>query len=141
MDMQLTARSTATIHAPVSKVWQALTDSALIKQYLFGVEAISDWKEGSPIVYRGMWEGKPFEDKGNILKMEPQKRLLCNYWSSFSGLPDRPENYQNVSYELTPENDHTRVTITQDKIATPESKQHTEQNWNLVLANLKKLLE
>ncbi len=41
------AKSTITIHAPVSKVWEALINPDLIKQYLFGTQAISDWKVGT----------------------------------------------------------------------------------------------
>lgn len=141
MNSTLTAKIETDINAPASKVWHALINPEMIKQYFFGVEVISDWKVGSPIVYRGEWEGNVFEDKGNILKLEPEKLLLCNYWSSFSGLPDSPENYQNVAYELTPLKEGTRLTITQDGIQSEESREHSEQNWKTVLATLKSLLE
>jgi uncharacterized protein YndB with AHSA1/START domain len=141
MNQKLTAKQSIIINSPASKVWNALTNPDLIKQYCFGVEAISDWKVGSPIIYKGVWEGKEFEDKGNILRSEPQKLLLCNYWSSFSGLPDSLENYQNVAYELSQENSGTRLTITQDNIPDEKGRQQSEQNWGLVLNKLKELLE
>ena len=141
MEKKLSAKIHTDIHAPASKVWDALTNPEMIKQYFFGVDVVTDWKEGSPILYKGEWEGKYFEDKGNILKSVPEKLLLCNYWTSFSGLPDIPENYQNVSYELSPVKDGTRLTITQDGIASEESRKHSEQNWNMVLNSLKSLLE
>ncbi len=38
-------------------------------------------KVGSPILYRGEWHGKLFEDKGQILEIEPEKRLVSTHWS------------------------------------------------------------
>src|SRR5581483_31662 len=141
MEKTFTAKATVAIHAPASKVWQALTDPELIKQYLFGSEVITDWKVGSPIIYRGMWQGKPFEDKGKVLQVKPEKLLEVSHWSPLSGVPDTPENYHKVTYELAPEDGGTRVTILQDNNASEEERAHSEQNWNLVLGNLKKLLE
>lgn len=60
------------INASSSRVWEALTDPKLIKQYLFGTEVSTDWKVGSPITYRGVWNGREYEDKGRIIKAERQ---------------------------------------------------------------------
>ena len=141
MNDKLTATAKTTIHAPASKVWDALTKPELIKQYLFGTDVISDWKVGSPIVYKGEWEGKSFEDKGKILKLEPKKMLMSTHWSPLSGVPDTPENYHTVTYQLLEKNGGTDVTITQDNNANEEERVHSEQNWKTVLDGMKKLLE
>ena len=141
MDSKITAKATSTIHAPASKVWDALTDPSLIKQYLFGTEVNTDWQVGSPITYRGEWEGKTYEDKGKILQIEPEKLLVSTFWSSLAGLPDVPENYKTIQYELSPENGGTKLTITQDNNANQEEADHSAQNWNTVLDGMKKLLE
>jgi uncharacterized protein YndB with AHSA1/START domain len=136
-----TAKATTTINAPVSKVWQALVNPELIKQYLFNTDVISDWKVGSPIVYKGEWEGKPFEDKGEILEIAPERLLRSTHWSPLSGVPDIPENYHTVTYTLADKGDSTEVTITQDNNATEEEKAHSEKNWRTVLEGMKTLLE
>jgi uncharacterized protein YndB with AHSA1/START domain len=141
MNNKYTAQARTTINAPVSKVWQALVNPELIKQYLFNTDVISDWKEGSPIIYRGEWEGKPFEDKGKILKIEPERQLTSTHWSPLSGVPDTPENYHTVTYTLAEKSNGTEVTITQDNNASEEEKDHSEQNWRTVLDGMKKLLE
>lgn len=141
MNNKFIARSTTTINAPVSKVWEALTKPSLIKQYLFGTEVVTDWQVGSPITYRGEWQGKTYEDKGKILQIEPEKLLVSTFWSSLSGVPDVPENYKTVRYELSSEDSGTKLTITQDNNSTQEEAKHSEQNWNTVLDGLKKLLE
>ena len=130
-----------TINVPSSKVWQALITPNIIKQYFFGVDAVSDWREGSSIIFRGDWEGKPFEDKGKILKIEPEKLLTTTYWSPFSGLPDVPENYQRITYQLSREGSKTVLTITQDDILSEESRDQSAKNWGMVLNALKNLLE
>ena len=141
MTMNLTARASTTIHAPASQVWEALTEPELIKQYLFGSEVVTDWKVGSPIYYRGMWEGRAFEDKGTVLEVEPNQLLVSTHWSPLSGVPDVPENYHTVTYLLDEHDGNTDVTILQDHNASEEEKQHSEQNWRVVLDGLKKLVE
>jgi len=141
MNNKYVAKATTTIHAPVSKVWQALVNPEIIKQYLFNTDVISDWKVGSPIIYRGEWEGKLFEDKGEILAMEPEKLLKSTHWSPLSGVPDSAENYHTVTYTLSDKGESTAVTITQDNNATEDEKAHSEKNWETVLDGMKKLLE
>ena len=135
------AKATATINAPASKVWDALTKPEQIKQYMFGTQVTTNWQVGSPITYKGEWKGKPYEDKGKVLEIEPRKRLVSTFWSSLAGLPDTPENYKTVRYELAPEGDHTKLTITQDNNASQEEATESEKNWRMVLDGIKKLLE
>jgi uncharacterized protein YndB with AHSA1/START domain len=141
MTQDLIAKSTITINAPAPKVWDALTDPKMIKQYFYGVDTVTDWKVGSPITYKGVWEGKPFEDKGKVLKNNPPHELVTTHWSPLSGKPDSPENYQTVTYTVTPHNGHTDLTITNDHNADEAGKAHSEQNWNGMLKSLKELLE
>lgn len=135
------AKASMLINAPVSRVWDALTKPELIRQYLFNTEVVSDWKVGSRIVYRGEWEGKPFEDKGEILTFEPEKKLVTTHWSPLSGMPDQPENYHTVTYDLVSREDKTEITITQDNNANEQEKTHSEENWKAALLALKNLLE
>ena len=135
------ARTSITINTARSQVWDALTNPQLIRQYLFGTEVNTDWQVDSPIIYTGVWEGKPFEDKGKVLQVEEGKLLVSTFWSALSGLPDLPENYQTVRYELSTENGRTKLTIVQDNNASQEAAQQSEQNWKTVLQGMKKLLE
>jgi uncharacterized protein YndB with AHSA1/START domain len=135
------AEVSVSIKATLSGVWAALTKPDLIKQYFLGVEVITDWKVGSPIVYKGEWEGHAFEDKGIVRVFDLEKRLVADYWSSFFGTPDEPENYQKVTYTLTRQNDHVLVTVAQDNIPSAESAASTEKNWMSVLNEMKSMLE
>ena len=141
MTQELTLNKSITINATVSKVWDALTNTDLIKIYFFGTECISDWKKGSTILYKGTYEGKPYEDKGNILDIEKEKFILYNYWSSFSGTEDIPANYSVIKYELSADNNETTFTITQVGFKTQETHDHSATNWGYVMDGLKKMLE
>ncbi|HTO99768.1 MAG TPA: SRPBCC family protein [Anaerolineales bacterium] len=137
----LIAKASTTIKAPASKVWNALTKPELIRQYFFGTNVETDWKVGSPIYYRGEWQGKPYEDKGTILEVEPNRRLVSTHWSPLAGLPDSPEYYHTVTYLLSEHDGNTDVTLLQDKNASEDEKSHSEENWKSILAGLKKLVE
>ena len=135
------ARAATTIKTSVDKVWNALTDPEMIKKYMFGATVISDWKEGSKITWKGEWEGKPYEDKGKILRFEPKKSLQYSHFSPLSGLHDNPENYHIVTIDLEEKDEQTNVTLTQDNNINKKDRDHSEKNWKMMLASLKKLLE
>lgn len=141
MSMNLIAKATVAIHAPISKVWQALTDPEMIRQYFYGTEVITDWKVGSPIVWKGEWEGREYLEKGTILKSEPPRLLQYTYLSSFSGLEDSPENYANITYELDEDNGTTTLTVRQENITDENAREQSEKNWTMLLGNMKQLLE
>lgn len=127
------------IHVNNDKVWAGLTDPYLVKKYFFGTTVESTWQKGSPIFFRGEWQNHKYEDKGVILRVEPGVHVTYSYWSSLSGTPDRPENYKNISYDLSKTKDGTKLTVSQD--CDPKTKEHSEKNWTMVLNGLKNLLE
>ena len=141
MGNDLKVKAHTIIQAPVEKVWQALTDPSLIKQYLFGTDTVTDWKKGSLITYSGTYEGKPYQDKGTIIDIVLERLLHTTHYSSMSGKEDKPENYHHIIYHLERRNGHTLISLTQDNIASETELQQMEKNWNAVLEGMKKLLE
>lgn len=137
----LTATTVVTFKAPAAKVWQGLTDPKIVKQYFFGTDLKSDWKIGGPITFSGEWEGHKYQDGGIILDIDPPKYLKYTYWSSMSGTEDKPENYNNITYELTEDNGITTLTVTQDGVKNMEAAEHSQQNWMSVFEGLKKIIE
>ena len=142
MNKQFTAKASTTINASVEKVWEALTNPNIVKQWLFGTEmSVTAWEVGGTITYKGEWQGKTYEDKGKIVEIVPGKKFVSTYWSAFAGLPDAPENYQEVTYELESMDKRTKLTITQEGSKTEEAARHSEENWNMTLDSMKNLLE
>jgi len=141
MNKDLVSENSIEINASVENVWDALVNPQMIKKYLLGAEVVSDWKEGSSITFHGEYQGKTYNDKGVILKIEPNKILEYTHWSDLSGLPDVPENYHKVTCTLTKKNDHVILTLAQDKNKTEKEKEHSDQTWISVLSTIKKLVE
>lgn len=140
MDKQIS--KTYRINAMPRKVWEALTTPEIIKRYFFGTEAESDWKEGSQILYRGVWEGKEYLDKGIILELVPEKLLTINHWSSRTGKADSPENYSPHSYQLSEVDGGTDLTMVQeDAFTSEENRAKAWQHWDVVIEGLKKVVE
>ena len=109
MNKSFIAKASISINVPVSKVWDALTNPEVIKQYMFGTNVISDWKEGSPIVWKGEWQGKKYEDKGMILKLEPERLIQYSHFSPLSGKQELAENYHTVTIELSGDRAQTHI--------------------------------
>ncbi len=142
MDKTLKLTASININASTAEVWNALTNKELIKEYFFGTDANTDWKEGSPISFTGTWEGTTYEDKGTILKIEKEKLLQHDYWSSFWGNDVGTDERSVITYEITGnETAETTLTVKQDGFKDASSRDHSTGNWQGILKNIKKLLE
>ena len=125
------------IQAPRSKVWRALTDPAQIQQYMFGSKVETDWKPGSPITWKGEYQGKQYEDKGEILEVEEGRRLKVSHFSPLSGEEDAPENYHTLVYELDGDDATTHVSLSQDNNGSDDEAERSTANWNQALRGVK----
>ena len=129
------------IDAPAARVWDALTDPGQIKQYMFGSEVSTDWRVGSPITWAGEYEGKPYEDKGEIVQVEPEHLLVVTHFSPMSGQPDEPENYHTLTYQLDARDERTHLSLSQDHNASEDEASHSRENWQAMLTQLKAVAE
>ena len=132
---------TIIINAQTSKVWNALINPEQLKKYMFGCDVITDWEIGSPILFKGNWNGTDFIDKGTLLDFQSEKTYQYNYWSNFSGLPDTPENYSIIKFEIERQNENTLLKLTQSNFATPTMYEHSDKNWEETLGKLKDMIE
>ena len=129
------------IAAPAAQVWNALTDPEIIARYFFGARVLTDWQPGSQIVWQGEYQGRPYQDKGRILEAEPGRRLRVTHFSPSTGLPDVPENYHTITYELDEQGGTTHLCLSQDNNGDEAEAQRATQNWEMMLAALKKTVE
>ena len=142
-----TAQVSTVVNAPSKKVWKALTDPALIREYYMGATVSTDWQVGSPITFAGEWKGKTYEDKGKILEVRPDEELRYSHWSPMGGTDDAPENYHVIDIMLRAENGSTEVTLRQSNLsgevteADRQARGDYENNWTMMLEGLKKTVE
>ena len=135
------ATSTIAIDAPRERVWAVLTDPDAAKEFMFGTDLDTDWTVGGPIRWRGVWEGKPYEDHGVILELEPGRRLVNTHFSPLSGEDDVPENHHTLTWTLDDAVDGTVLTLSQDNNATPQAAEHSKRMWDSLVESVKEIAE
>lgn len=128
------------INAPLEKVWDALTNPEIVKQYFFGTELLTNWEIGSDLVFQGEWEGQKYKDPGKVLEYSHNEKLAYSYLSNWSGKEDKPENYLWVCYEVKPIDNGTELTISQTNYDEERAK-HSETNWASLIDGMKKIIE
>jgi uncharacterized protein YndB with AHSA1/START domain len=142
---ELLIRKSIDIDAPVETLWKVLTDSEFIKQYMFGCTAETDWKPGSPLLWKGAADGKLYV-KGHIVSIEKPHRLAYTIFDPNSTIKDIPANYLTMTYELKKRNERASVLeITQGDFSAVEDGerryQHSLDGDDSVLSGIKKLAE
>lgn len=84
--------------------------------------------------------------KGEIIKIQPEKYLAYTTIDPNSNVPDNPDNYLIVTYNLSELNGITNLEITQgdySKVADGKRYEETIEagGWNSILIQIKNLAE
>lgn len=143
---ELKVQKSITLNADISTVWKALTKPEMTKKYMFGSEVISDWKVGSPILWKGNSQGEEkIMVKGSIEKIEAGRLLQFTTLDPNADYNDVPSNYIRATFELTPRLGKTVLSVTQGDYARVEEgkKRFTDadQGWNQALNTLKTIID
>lgn len=102
------------IDAPATKVFEALTQPELVKQWQFGKTVQSNWQTGGPIKFIAETEGIVLEQWGTILDIRPNELLKYNLFTPATGIEEKPEHYNITSYILTNDNGKTQIELIQE---------------------------
>jgi uncharacterized protein YndB with AHSA1/START domain len=144
MSNELIVKKEIILNAPISKVWDALTNPEKTKAYMFNCKVVTDWKVGSPIIWKGAEDEKEYV-KGNILNYEKEKLLEYITFDPNSETKDDPDNHLSVKMQLVPEGDRTLLKITQGDFSKVSNAQkrydETIFGWEYALGGLKNLIE
>src|SRR6187399_757901 len=101
MKPPMIVRNTIDINASIDTVWDALVNPEKTRIYMFGCATESDWKPGSLLLWKGEYEGNPMVFvKGNILAIDPPRKLKYTVFDPNSTMEDLPVNHLNVTYAL-----------------------------------------
>ena len=86
--------------------------------------------------------------KGQILEIEPEKKLVYTTIDPHSAIDDVSENYLNVTYELVPKGDKTILNVSQGDYSTVAEGErrykeawNNGEGWNPILVEIKRLVE
>ena len=133
--------STIKINASKQRVWDTLTDPALVKLWQYGSDLITNWEIGSDIKFRTEWEGKIFEQWGKVLEMRQNELIQYSLFAPRPGLDDKPENYFIMKYVLTGGGEQTKLEIIQEDNRPNAVQESPQGEENPVLQSLKKIAE
>lgn len=130
------------IKAKPDEVWDALTNPEKTKKYFFNSEVHSDWKTGSPIIFKGrIFLIKKYEMQGKIVQIEPQKLLKYTLQNSSD---TKTKSHSTVTDVLTYNNGVTSLSISDD-VGQGEGAEkrfkRSEKAWDKILKGLKELVE
>jgi uncharacterized protein YndB with AHSA1/START domain len=127
------------IRTTPEKLWQALTEPDFTRQFWVGCWQESEWKKGAS--WKLMMPDGRVADSGEILEIEPQKRLVLQWRNSFK--PElREEGPSRMTYEIEPMGEMVKLTVIHE-MDRPGSKfiEAVSNGWPLILSGLKSLLE
>lgn len=149
MQEKLVIHNSLLINAPIEEVWDALVNPSKTVAYMYGCEAHSDWKIGSPLNWVGEYEGNKMTFvHGKVLEFTPPLRLVFTVTDTQAQYEDIPENYIRTVYELKTENEATLLSVMQDGFEAAANGQKRYQDvynngegWNPVLLAIKNLVE
>lgn len=129
-----------TFDAPIDLVWKALTDKEQMKKWYFNV---SDFRPevGFEFEFEGSNEQKTFVHLCKITQLIPERKL------AYSWVYEGYEGYSEVTFELFPEGDKTRLRLTHTGLETfPPTgdflRKNFEAGWTAITGTmLKNFLE
>jgi uncharacterized protein YndB with AHSA1/START domain len=145
---KLFVEKTIEINASASKVWNALTRREYTDQWAlefsggseFHIE--SDWKLGSPVLWKGQ-DGSVIV-QGNVTALEPQKFLRFTVFDVRAEKPPVTDE-DGITYDLTEQNGKTLLRLSQgDFSAMAEGEKYrnlSAEIWDRVLPKVKELAE
>jgi uncharacterized protein YndB with AHSA1/START domain len=127
------------IRTTPEKLWQALIDPEFTRRYWVETWQESDWQPGSS--WRIMIPDGRVADSGQVLEIEPPKRLVLSWRNEFK--PEvRDEGYSRLTCELEQVGESVKLTVIHES-DKPDSKliEGVSSGWPHILASLKSLLE
>lgn len=129
-----------------SSIWNLVTNPEMTKQYMFGCEVLSDWKIGSPIVWKGKTEKgeEIIYVKGTIVDYINEEKVTFTMFDPSIGIADIPENYVNLTYEVKEIEDGCLLRIIQGDFNGTENGEkrfeESKQGWKRVIPLMKKIV-
>jgi len=127
------------IRTTPEKLWQALIEPEFTRRFWCECWQESEWKTGAS--WRLMIPDGRVGDSGEILEIEPQRRLVLSWRNEFK--PElREEGYSRLTLELEQQGGSVKLTVIHE-MDRPGSKfiEAVSGGWPLILASLKSLLE
>jgi len=120
------------------RLWEAITDGEMRRQYNFGMGVASDWTPGSRYEMSHP-AANGVLGKGENLEVDPPRRLVQSFNALWSD-DVRREGTSRVTWEIEQVADSCRLTVTHDELRE-DANDELYGGWPMILSGLKTLLE
>ncbi|MDB5988907.1 MAG: polyketide cyclase [Herbaspirillum sp.] len=130
------------------KVWQALVEPEVTRQYWHGLNAdcsahvnVSDWRPGSRWEHQNQDDARTVHIVGKVVESTPPRRLVFT-WARPAEAEDASK-HSRVAFDIEPHgNGLVRLTVTHEDLERdPQMLTSISGGWPQVLSNLKTFLE
>jgi uncharacterized protein YndB with AHSA1/START domain len=127
------------IRTTPERLWQALTDGEMARQYYYATRVQSSWKVGAPLEY--LRDNGEAALKGEVLEIDPPKRLVTTFKPQFLP-PGAPPHTSKVTFEIEPQGGACKLTLIHEGLeeGSPMTQEFTI-GWAKITSGLKTLLE
>jgi uncharacterized protein YndB with AHSA1/START domain len=128
------------INATADKVWRALTEGEITRQYWINHRNVSDWKVGSTWQHEDYDNPAAVDVVGTVVESDRPRRLVVT-WASPKEAND-PAKRSRVTYDIAESGEMVRLTVTHDELEPGSNMaRNVSEGWPIVLSGLKTLLE
>lgn len=123
------------IAASPDRVWQALTDPEMTRQYYYGSSVESDWQPGSPLIYRNPDGTEAIVCE--IIEAAAPRRLVHSFF-----FPGTEESPSRCTWSIEPRGNASLLTLVHDEFDGETSTYRSvAHGWVPILSGLKTLVE
>jgi hypothetical protein len=130
------------INTSQDKVWNALANPQIIKEYLLETGMIVKVKDGSEIIFHGKYNGHKYRDHRVIFENSTNGETGYSYWSGLSIPEDVEEEFSTVTYNLfSKANNQTELTWTHKGYSSEEEFKLSLNKIDGFLCQIKNIVE
>ncbi|MGH3758807.1 ArsR/SmtB family transcription factor [Actinophytocola sp.] len=151
---------TTFIDTTPERLWRALTEPEFTRRYWSGLELVSDWRVGSPVLLRHGPDEQATDQGQVVLESDPHRRLAYSWhkyqpehaelfgWSPERLAELREEPQTQIAFDIEEAGPVVRLTVTHDGFAgetemykAVSGRLEQSGGWPHLIASMKTLLE